>query len=229
MCEICSAEVAYLKVRPETSVRLTKEERSLLPGKSHGSRKVSELNEEELQERRQYRRAYERLYRAKRNENDSSLKQYQDAYHKAYQRNHKQQLRDYLTDYRKNKNPEWARTMYRRRRARKHLADSVIYTTNQILNTWGTACYLCGEEIDIEAPRRVGVPGWQEGLHLDHVIPLALGGTDTPDNVKPVHGQCNLRKSVSVVQELGDDEERVKVLFKELYGDPSKGRPLTDN
>lgn len=30
--------------------------------------------------------------------------------------------------------------------------------------------------------------------HLDHIMPLALGGTNTDDNVQLLRGQCNLRK-----------------------------------
>lgn len=226
MCQKCSAEVAHLKVTQKTSIKLSKEERDSLPGNSHNNKRIHELTEEEKEERRLYRRAYERLYRKKRNEKDSSLKNYQDAYHKAYQINHKTELRNYLTDYRKNKNPEWSQKAYRRRRARKLLVDTLPYTTQEILDTWGANCYLCDLPINLDAPRGPGAPGWEDGLHLDHVIPLSLGGSDTPDNVKPTHGRCNLRKHVTIVQEPGDTEEAVKVLFNERYGQVKPGRPV---
>jgi len=31
-------------------------------------------------------------------------------------------------------------------------------------------------------------------LHIDHLVPLAKGGSDTLENVRPAHGICNLRK-----------------------------------
>ena len=65
-----------------------------------------------------------------------------------------------------------------------------IYTTEMIIERWGTICYLCDEEIDLEAPRTN-----PEGLHLDHVIPISKKGCDIIDNVKPTHARCNLAKS----------------------------------
>lgn len=67
-----------------------------------------------------------------------------------------------------------------------------IYTTEIILERWGTICYLCNIEIDLEAPRNGTNP---LGLHLDHVIPIKKGGADIIDNVKPTHAGCNLAKS----------------------------------
>ena len=93
------------------------------------------------------------------------------------------------------KNPENSRKTCRTRRARRLNVPSEPYTTQDILDLWGTNCYNCGETIDLNAPRRVGLVGWEQGLHLDHVIPLALGGSDLMINVKPSHGLCNLRKS----------------------------------
>lgn len=69
------------------------------------------------------------------------------------------------------------------------------YTTEMILERWGTVCYLCNEEIDLEAPRMQGTENWQRGLHLDHVIPIKKRGCDIIDNVKPTHAICNLTKS----------------------------------
>jgi len=54
--------------------------------------------------------------------------------------------------------------------------------------------------IDLNAPRRVGIEGWELGLHLDHVIPLSKGGYDTIDNIRPTHGICNIRKGARLQQ-----------------------------
>ena len=50
-----------------------------------------------------------------------------------------------------------------------------------------TYCYICGE------PPRQGDP-----LVADHVIPRALGGPDTTDNLAPAHRSCNGRKSATL-------------------------------
>jgi len=83
----------------------------------------------------------------------------------------------------------------RARRAKKLGNDHEPYTLEEVIEVWGTDCYICTLSIDFEAPRQVGQEGWERGLHLDHVIPLVYGGPDNIDNVKPTHGKCNLMKS----------------------------------
>lgn len=51
-------------------------------------------------------------------------------------------------------------------------------------------CHLCGDAIDYQLPY----------LHpmeftVDHVIPLARGGSDTLENKAPAHRSCNRAKS----------------------------------
>ncbi len=99
-------------------------------------------------------------------------------------------------------NPEKIREYGRRhanlRRARKLHNGAEPYTEKQMLETYGTNCYLCNEPVDLTAARRVGAEGWERGLHIEHVIPLSKGGPDTLENVRPAHGLCNMLKSDSV-------------------------------
>ena len=46
----------------------------------------------------------------------------------------------------------------------------------------------------MNAPRQTGLDGWENGLQIDHLIPISKGGPDTLINVRPTHGLCNLRK-----------------------------------
>lgn len=92
-------------------------------------------------------------------------------------------------------NPQRMRMYRRNRRARKKSAESEKYLESDILHIYGIECHICQETIDLSAPKKVGTTGWEKGLHLDHVIPLAKGGSDTVDNVRPAHGICNVRKS----------------------------------
>jgi 5-methylcytosine-specific restriction endonuclease McrA len=82
------------------------------------------------------------------------------------------------------------RAKNRRRRANQHLP----YNELQVIATYGASCHICGLEIDFMAPRRTGIPGWENGLHIDHLVPVSKGGVDTLENVRPSHGLCNLTK-----------------------------------
>lgn len=87
----------------------------------------------------------------------------------------------------------------RKRRALKAGNKAERYTEQDVLNLYGTNCHICSDPIDLKAPRKSGVPGWEKGLHLDHVIPIIKGGSDTLDNVKPAHGVCNVSKSDKIL------------------------------
>lgn len=81
-----------------------------------------------------------------------------------------------------------------KRRAKEQNVVHLPYATEQVLETYGSDCYLCNKPIDLQAPRWTAKPGWEMGLHLDHVIRIADGGPDTLENVRPTHGICNLKK-----------------------------------
>ena len=92
-------------------------------------------------------------------------------------------------------NPHISRQNRRRRRARLRNAYVEFYTEAQVLETYGCACYICGVEINLDAPRKQGKSeGWEMGLHMDHIVPISRGGSDTLENVRPTHAICNLRK-----------------------------------
>jgi len=55
----------------------------------------------------------------------------------------------------------------------------------EIIERDGHVCHICGGEVE---------PG---DIHLDHVLPLALGGTHHPDNLRVAHSRCNLSKRAS--------------------------------
>jgi 5-methylcytosine-specific restriction endonuclease McrA len=90
---------------------------------------------------------------------------------------------------------EHNRRSERRRRARRADNGYSFYTTDQILEKYGAICYICEEPIDLSAPRKAGLPGWEKGLHIDHINPIYYGGEDSLDNVAPTHAKCNLTKA----------------------------------
>ena len=119
--------------------------------------------------------------------------------HANYYQNNKEHVLNRLKEN-KIKNPEVQRKGWRTRRARVLNAESEPYTTEEILELYGTACYLCGEEIDLTAPRSTAVDGWEKGLQLDHLVPLSKGGTDLKENLRPSHGLCNIRKGTTSIE-----------------------------
>lgn len=51
-------------------------------------------------------------------------------------------------------------------------------------------CYLCSKQLPLM---------WDQ-VHLDHIVPLARGGTHTRDNVALVHPSCNIKKGASLTR-----------------------------
>lgn len=113
---------------------------------------------------------------------------------KAWRDKNRDKARETERRYRK-RNPDVQRRKERTKRARQRDVLSVPYLTRDVLDLWGTDCHICNLSIDMRVTRRCGEPGWEEGLHLDHVIPLSKGGPNIISNVKPSHARCNLEKS----------------------------------
>ena len=112
---------------------------------------------------------------------------------KEWKENNKEKHKQIMSDWKKN-NRDKVRLQNHRRKARRLNNRYETYTEQQVLETYGTDCHLCKTPINLDAPRKCGIPGWEDGLHLEHVVDLALGGSDTLDNVKPAHALCNLKK-----------------------------------
>ena len=91
-----------------------------------------------------------------------------------------------------NSEKESAKT--RKRKALKLNNNHQKYLLEEVLQMYGTKCHICNLEIDIKAARKAGKKGWEDGLHIDHLIALANGGADTLENVRPAHGLCNIKK-----------------------------------
>ena len=92
------------------------------------------------------------------------------------------------------------KTELNRKKSRKETAifrqvKNINFSTKDVLDLWGTDCHICSKSIDMRLTRHCGQPGWELGLHLDHVIPISKGGHNIISNVKPSHARCNLNKS----------------------------------
>ena len=92
-------------------------------------------------------------------------------------------------------NPTKFASYERKRRALKSAVAHSPYTEKEVIEAYGSHCHICGDVINLDAPRKTGSEGWETGLHIDHLIAICNGGADTLENVRPSHGLCNTRKN----------------------------------
>lgn len=144
-----------------------------------------------LKSNRDYHQKNKEVRNAGRKQRYNSNWEYYYQWRKDYYLKTAEKQKQSSKDWRKN-NPEKFMIQQRRRRAKEQSVPSEPYTWMEIIQIHGDNCWLCGQVIDLEAPRKPGQPGWENGLHLDHVIPILINGPDLKWNVQPTHGLCNL-------------------------------------
>lgn len=76
---------------------------------------------------------------------------------------------------------QWARNATRRARVRNAPVVEKV-DRRAIIERDRSVCGICGEVV---APK---------DIHLDHIVPLFLGGTHTADNLRVTHQLCNLSR-----------------------------------
>lgn len=88
-------------------------------------------------------------------------------------------------------------TNRRKNAKRRGIAVAVRYTLNEIADRDGWRCHLCSKAVD----RRL--PGTAKfGPTIDHLVPVAAGGDDTPQNVALAHRHCNVTRQDKGVAQL---------------------------
>ena len=86
-------------------------------------------------------------------------------------------------------NPDKYTAKNLRYRAQKRHQGAESFSRIEVMELSGWTCHLCGDPID----RDCAYPNPMYGT-VDHVVPLAKGGTHTLDNVKAAHHVCNSTK-----------------------------------
>lgn len=56
----------------------------------------------------------------------------------------------------------------------------------RIIERDGLTCGLCGGSVE------------RDDVHIDHILPVAHGGTDDPANLQVAHSSCNMAKGARV-------------------------------
>ncbi len=91
----------------------------------------------------------------------------------------------------KEANPDRARAQYRKaaavRRARERGAFVESVSPLVVLDRDAEICHICGWMVD------------PDDWHMDHVIPLALGGEHSYANVAVSHPRCNMVKGAKIL------------------------------
>lgn len=110
---------------------------------------------------------------------------------KRYYKNNPEKVKLANKAYEK-KNPEVRRAIKFNRRAREENAEGSISSDDwiRLCNKYGNKCLCCGRS-DVK-------------LTLDHVIPLAKGGSNMIENAQPLCASCNSKKHTKIIDYRGE-------------------------
>ena len=86
---------------------------------------------------------------------------------------------------------QWANAALRR--AERLGVDTVSVSRMEVADRDGWKCYLCDKAIPKGAEETD-----PECLHIEHLIPLSMGGSHELENCAASHARCNLKKGASV-------------------------------
>lgn len=160
-------------------------------------------------------------------------KEAKQAQSRQYYQEHKDELKAKHAAYRATAKGKKAMNKAHTKRAKLLKTNTGIpYTRAMVMDRdcrGGTdpICYLCGEPI-------TGT------LHLDHVIPVVMGGKDCFTNIACVHDECNLRKSKDAREITTEQVEGVinlseeyinahPELFPDMFGDATESSDTEDD
>jgi 5-methylcytosine-specific restriction endonuclease McrA len=170
-----------------------------LPCKREGTRKWAQLNLDRVREKNRnwYLSNLENLRESRRKYREENASKIQEQNRK-YQKNCADKKRESNRKWQES-NPEKVRAKHRRwtksnldkirikcqnRRARIIAAGGTLSKdiVQRLFGQQNGKCACCKADLS------------KTGYHLDHIMPLALGGTNTDDNVQLLTPTCNLRK-----------------------------------
>lgn len=166
--------------------------------RAYDRKRRDEQGEELLQKRRDWywRNREENLaYQAEWREANKDLKQASDrqwreanverkaANDAAWREANRDKISAYFRDLHKRR-PERAQLARAKRRAAKKAVLHEPWTRREIYDRDGGDCKICG------AP----LPYAPHAFHIDHIVPISLGGPDIPANLQLACPGCNLEK-----------------------------------
>ena len=107
-------------------------------------------------------------------------------YHKEWISKNREHVREY-SRMRKKTHPEESNkyTIIRRNRIRERTVES--FTRADVFETWEGICHICEQPVD------------PDNRETDHVIPVALRGEHSLENVRVSHPECNQAKGTNLL------------------------------
>lgn len=100
-----------------------------------------------------------------------------------WQTEHLEKVREYKRNW-KRRNPDTVKAQKIKRRAAESIDHFTGAEWSALLNLYGEKCLASGVT---------------DGLSADHVIPLALGGSNGIENIQPLCVGCNSKKGIKAV------------------------------
>lgn len=161
------------------------------------SKAYQEAHKEQIREnKRLYQQAHKEHLAAyikqwqQENSREAYLKQWQQEhqeeqriYKRMYYLSHQEELREHAKQYGKTEQGRLVNKAHKHRRKAQKLAAGGSYTARDIhlqLERQKHKCYWCHKKL--------------EQYHIDHVIPLARGGSNAPDNLVLACPRCNMSR-----------------------------------
>lgn len=179
ICKSCVAENARL-FRMENGEKVRAKDRMY---RASCSDDIKEIRNKKTKEWREKNPEKVVSYR-KKDRSEHSRKHYEK---------HKEKIKIKVSKYRKN-NPEKIRALNNGRRTLERVGKLSPDIITRLYKIQKGLCVCCKKKLGLV-------------FHLDHIVPLSLGGTNTDDNVQLLRVRCNLQKSakhpVDFMQERG--------------------------
>jgi 5-methylcytosine-specific restriction endonuclease McrA len=113
------------------------------------------------------------------------------AHDRAYRAANAEARREADRNYYRANRSKWIEARARRR-ARLRGVETIPYGRREIFDRDGGQCKLCGVQLRFEP----------QAFQIDHIVPISLGGPDTPANVQLACPTCNRRKGASLTGQL---------------------------
>jgi 5-methylcytosine-specific restriction endonuclease McrA len=141
------------------------------------------INSKKTNEQKNMQAEYLAAWRVR---NQEKVKEYRtkdrvQEYSRSHYERHKDEIREKVSQYRKN-NPNKVRALNQARRGLERSGKLSSNIIEILLSKQRGLCVCCRKSLG-------------KDFHLDHIIPLSMGGKNTDDNVQLLKSRCNLQKN----------------------------------